>query len=42
MVPGHNVGYFTIPHDAQGHIRFDPATSACEIIVHSLEIRAEA
>jgi hypothetical protein len=39
--PGRNVGYCEIPPDARGRLRFDPLTSAGEITMHSLEIRAE-
>jgi len=41
LAAGLNVGYFAIPSDAVRQLRFDPATSACEVVVHSLEIRAE-
>jgi hypothetical protein len=40
--PGPNVGYFAIPREALGRMRFDPASCPCEVVLHSLEIRAEA
>jgi len=41
LARGHNVGYIAIPRGAVGRFRFDPATAAGEITLHSLEIRAE-
>ena len=42
LSPGRNVGYFAIPREALGRMRFDPASCPCEVVLHSLEIRAEA
>ena len=41
LTPGRNVRYVTIPSDARGRLRFDPAGAPCEVIIHSLEIRGE-
>jgi hypothetical protein len=39
LAPGRCVGYFSIPRHARGPLRFDPATSAIDITLHSLEFR---
>lgn len=41
LSPGRNSGYFVVPADARGRLRFDPASSACEVLMHSLELRTE-
>ena len=42
LSPDRSSGYFEIPRDARGPLRFDPASSPCEVRVYSLEIRSEA
>jgi hypothetical protein len=42
LSPDRSSGYFEIPREARGRLRFDPASSPCEVHVHSLEIRSEA
>jgi hypothetical protein len=41
LKPGVNCAYFAIPRDAVGRLRFDPAMSPGDVILHTLEFRAE-